>query len=55
MVKKFQRKNGRQRNATALHGEGGESNKEDPVLLAKLEALYNLVSKYDQSYTIWIR
>jgi len=30
-----------------LHGEGGEVDKNDPVLLAQLEELYNIIKEYN--------
>lgn len=33
-----------------LHGEAGEINKNDPKLLAELNALYSIINRYDPQY-----
>jgi len=37
-----------------LHGEGGKVEKKDPVLLAQIDALYDIIKEYDpeQVYNI---
>jgi len=32
---------------TSLHGESGEVDKNEPVLLAQLDTLYNVINEYD--------